>query len=66
MDFTKEKEYDQSWLCEKCNKSGAVGVFLGDDVFSIINRIEDSHKELSSECNFDVDKVRVVNVHRIS
>ncbi len=58
----KFKKYGQPWLCERCNKSGAVGVFFGDDVFSIINRIEDSHKKLSPECNFDVDKVSLMSI----
>lgn len=54
-------EYQQGWLCEKCDAIGEVPVCNGDDTMSIVVKFQQDHKSKSPDCDQPFDKLRVLN-----
>jgi hypothetical protein len=48
------------WFCEKCLESGAFTHDQHIDTWGGYQRVVDSHKTHSPECNFDNNKVRIL------
>ena len=51
----------QIWFCEVCFGVGAVDLYGGDDVASVVGLISDDHKSRSPTCTLPVEEVRVHN-----
>ncbi len=51
----------QHWFCENCNTKGCVNYEQGEDLYSVVNKITQKHKSVSSNCETGVSLVRVVN-----
>lgn len=55
-------EYMQGFRCPKCNKSRSVPVQNGDDVFSIVDKIGDKHKEISPDCDNESRNMQIITL----
>ena len=51
----------QEYLCEECNLKSSVQYESGEDVFSVINKIEDDHKKHSPDCTCSTGNLKIIN-----
>ena len=51
----------QSYLCEKCGVESHVYYEEGEDVISVVHKIEDDHAKWSPLCKVPVTHLKAVN-----
>lgn len=50
------------WLCERCGREGVVLYEKGASVYTVINALEDGHREIAPNCGWSVNAVRVEEI----
>lgn len=50
------------WRCEVCGAQGTLPHPADVDVYTMVNRVSDAHREASPDCTSGLEKVRVWKV----
>jgi hypothetical protein len=51
----------QKYICSKCEKTGSVYYYAGEDLMSVVYRIEDDHKKISPDCTYDFAYISTIS-----
>jgi hypothetical protein len=53
-------EKNQIWFCKCCSTRSSIPYEEGEDAYSVITRLRESHRRLSPNCE-DPSKLRILN-----
>ncbi len=48
------------WICKKCNKRGFVKFWPNSGASKILDKIKESHKEMSPNCELSVETLKII------
>ncbi|MBN2093775.1 MAG: hypothetical protein JW740_00130 [Candidatus Zambryskibacteria bacterium] len=54
------KTKKQIWFCDVCGKRGTAKYKEGDDIYTVLHLIEDSHRLTSPKCMQSTSHIRVI------
>ncbi len=55
----EQREHEQKWQCERCEGSGTIPVEESEGLMSVVNKIDDAHRNASPKCSVPVSMIRV-------